>query len=407
MMDDTGDRPRLLVLTSTFPRWADDHEPPFVYELCHQLIDRFAITVIAPHAPGSATRENLHGIDVVRFRYAPERWEKLAYAGGIPTRLRRMPWLSLLVPGFMLAMLFAGYRQLRSGKPQAVHAHWLIPGGLVGALLTRVSRNRPRLLITAHGGDIYGLRGRLATLMKRWVLTRADQVTVVSAALADAAAALGCPPQRISVLPMGTDLTTTFVPQKPEEPAGTRVLRSVVYAGRLVDKKGIDTLLQASAIVLEKLPGLRLTIAGHGPALEQLRALSRELGIERQVEFTGPYRIADLPRLYADAELAVFPFRMAQGGDQDGFGLALVEAMGCGVPVVGSDIAPLDDLLIDGVTGLRATADDANAFAAAIIASLDDPPGALDRARAARSNVLRRYDWPVIAARYAELLLGK
>lgn len=407
-MTAAGDRPRLLVLTSTFPRWPDDHEPPFVFELCKQLRDRFSITVIAPHAPRSATRETLQGIDVIRFRYAPEGLEKLAYEGGIPTRLRQSPWLAMLIPGFVLAMLVAGYRELRANQPHMIHAHWLIPAGLVAALLTRFSAAPPRLLITAHGGDIYGLRGRLATRLKRWVLRRADHVTVVSAALAGAADELGCAPDKVSILPMGTDLSETFVPGDPvHSPDMNRneAAHTVIYAGRLVEKKGIDTMLRAVAIVRRQLPTLRVIIAGHGPAQGALETLSRELGIEDIVAFTGPYRIGELPRLYAAAQVAVFPFRAAEGGDQDGFGLALVEAMGCGIPVVGSDIAPLDDLLDDGVTGLRARANDADDFAAAIITSLNDRPAAEQRAQAARDNVLQHYDWPVIAAKYAGLLI--
>ena len=398
-MSGIDEKPRLLVLTSTFPRWPDDHEPPFVYDLARHLTDRFAVTVLAPHAPGAKRREMMAGIQVQRFHYAPERLEKLAYAGGIPNRLRAYPWLYALVPLFLLAQTFAAWRLVRRLSPVAVHAHWLIPGGLIGVLLKNFSGRHFNLLVTAHGGDVYGMRGRLSAGLKRWVLRRADTVSVVSTALATALRASGVQPRDLVVQAMGADLSGLFVPQSriPGPP-------TLVYAGRLVDKKGVDTLLHAAAIALRSLPDLRVTVAGHGPDLVRLRQFAESHGIAKNVTFSGPYVLAQLPTIYATADLAVFPFRAAPDGDQDGLGLAVIEAMGCEVPVLGSDIGPFDDLLEPGVTGLCAPANNPQAFADRILEAIADPTASRGRAKHARERVVARYDWPVVAARYAELL---
>ena len=95
---DPSPRKRVLVLASTFPRWPNDTEPPFVYNLCRSLADSFAITVLAPHAPGALAFEQMGDVSVHRFRYMwPERLEKLAY-GGILPNLKRNRWLWALVP---------------------------------------------------------------------------------------------------------------------------------------------------------------------------------------------------------------------------------------------------------------------------------------------------------------------
>ena len=78
-------RPVLLVLASTYPRWADDHEPGFVHELARRLTDRFRVLALVPHSPGSSTRETLDGVEVIRYRYAPGRLETLVNDGGIVT----------------------------------------------------------------------------------------------------------------------------------------------------------------------------------------------------------------------------------------------------------------------------------------------------------------------------------
>jgi len=398
-MRGASDKPRLLVLTSTFPRWSDDHEPPFVFELARRLTDRFAVTVVAPHAPGAQRREQMDGVDVRRFRYAPDRFERLAYEGGIPDKLRRHPWLSLLAPFFLVAQLLAAYRLAKELGPTSVHAHWLITGGLIAALIRRFSRLPFRLLMTAHGADVYGLRHPLLIRLKRWVLAHADHITVASEALGEELLALGIDPGKVIVQGMGTDLKTLFVPGTP--PPGPPTL---VYAGRLVGKKGVDTLLRACILVRPAVPNLRVLIAGHGPDLPALEHQCSELHIADMVSFTGPYALTTLPQIYARAHLAVFPFRATADGDQDGLGLAVVEAMGCGVPVVGSDIPVLDELLIDGTTALRAPADDAQAFASAIQSALGDAAASRQRATTARELVAANYDWQQVALRYAEIL---
>lgn len=392
-------KPRLLVLTSTFPRWEDDHEPPFVYELARRLTDRFDVTVLAPHAPGALRREVMDGIRIERFRYAPDRLEKLAYEGGIPARLRRHPWLTLLIPLFLIAQLFASWQLVRRQRPEVLHAHWVITGGLVGTLLRALSTCPFRLVVTAHGGDVYGLRHPLLQRLKRWVLGNADAVSCVSKALARELEDLGVDPGRLTVQAMGTDLQALFVPRReaPVEPV-------ILYAGRLVEKKGVDILLRAFCQLHNALPAARLVIAGHGPEQAALARLATELGISAAVEMHGPYRLADLPALYARASLAAFPFRVADGGDQDGLGLAIVEAMGCQVPVIATRLPVLAELVEDGVTGRSVPVDDEKALAAAMLAQLQDPSAGERWATTARQRVLQFFDWQVVAERYAQLL---
>ena len=103
-----GRKPRLLVTTSTLPRFEDDPEPRFVVDLARALADRFEITVLAPSFPGAAPRARLFGVDVIRYRYAPvKRWERLAYPGGIMSRLRADPLNWLLVPGMIIGQAIA------------------------------------------------------------------------------------------------------------------------------------------------------------------------------------------------------------------------------------------------------------------------------------------------------------
>ena len=127
---------KLLILTSTFPRWNGDDEPPFVYELSRRLQKKFKIYVLAPHAAGCLSEEILNGINIKRFRYFFSRWEKLAYQGGILSNLKNKPWRYGLVPFFLMAEYVVLIRMLRRHRFDLIHAHWIIPQGLM-ALLAR------------------------------------------------------------------------------------------------------------------------------------------------------------------------------------------------------------------------------------------------------------------------------
>lgn len=392
-----GAKPRLLVLTSTFPRWAGDREPPFVFELSRRLVGQFEVHVLAPHAPGARRQETLGGVQVHRFRYAPQRLQQLAYEGGILARLRERRWRVLLVPCLLMAQAWALRRLLARQRFDVIHAHWIIPQGLTAVLAG--APPRVPMLCTSHGGDLFGLRGPLARRLKRLVLARSAAVTVVSQAMREAVLALR-PGQVVEVVPMGTDLTGCFtLSERPERVPGT-----LLFAGRLVEKKGVRYLLDAVARLRAQGSAVTLTIAGDGPQRAALQAQVRHLGLGGAVEFLGAVDHARLASLFQRAAVAVVPSVVAPGGDQEGFGLVIVEAMGCGCPVIASHLPAINDIAVDGETALLVPPADPAALASAIAQMLDDSTGAARRAAAARVRVLERFDWESVSRRYADVL---
>jgi glycosyltransferase involved in cell wall biosynthesis len=397
-MNHTSGKPRLLVLTTTFPRWRDDHEPAFVFDLARRLTDTFDVSVSAPHAPGALLNENMEGVQVHRFRYAPERLELLAYDGGIPSKLKQRPWLTFLVPWFLTAQLVSAFRLMRRIRPDIVHAHWLLPGGLIGALLQELPGADFRLVVTAHGADVHLTGGWLSGLLKREVLRSADLLTVVSRALRQKLLQ-SLPQAAIEVAPMGVDLQTRFVPGHESPETDT-----LVFAGRLVAKKGVADLLEALPRVRARRPEARLLIAGQGPLEADLRALAERLQIGDAVEFLGSVSNDRLPAVLHRADLAVLPFCTADDGDAEGLGLVTVEAMGAGIPVIVGDVAAVHDVITHGETGWIVPARNPAALADAIVRLLEDPALAARLAGKGRRYAAQTFDWSVVAARYRTLL---
>lgn len=397
----TTPKPTVLVLASTYPRWAGDHEPGFVHELARRLTDRFRVVALSPHAPGALQRETLDGVEVIRYRYAPEALETLVSGGGITTNLRRSKWKLLLVPGFLLAQMWVAWRLLRRERIDVVHAHWLIPQGLIAALLQRLPGGRLPLVVTSHGADLFALRGRLLAALKRHVLRRSSAATVVSSAMHQPVCALGAQPAQVHVMPMGVDLRNRFTPVD-----GTRRSRSeILFVGRLVEKKGLRHLIAAMPLVLQRAPDACLTITGFGPEEAALRHQVQQAGLAGKVSFVGAVPQAGLAALYRRAGVFVAPFVRAGSGDEEGLGLVVAEAAGCGCPVIAGDVPAVHELL-GKWPDLVVDPQDPVALAGKIVGMLEGGPEVGRVAEQLRQEILSRLDWQQVADGYARLLSG-
>jgi len=398
-MSATSAKPGLLVLTSTYPRYAGDPQPAFVHELTRRLADRFDIDVLAPHSPGLARNEVLDGVQIHRFAYAPERLEDLAYDGGMLNRLRARPLRWLLVPLYLAAMIIAARRLARQGGHSVIHAHWLLPQGLAALFCRRVAGGRVRVLCTLHGGDLYGLDSRRTNHLRTAILKRLDAVTVVSEAMRMRVKALGRDVAEGAVIPMGTDLSGRFTP----DPAVERE-PFLLFVGRLVKKKGVDILLEAFALLADDHADLGVVIAGDGPERTLLEAHAETLGVRDRVRFMGSIPNERLPDLYRRATAAIFPFRQDPSGDQEGFGLVAVEAMGCECPVIVGDVPAVRDIVTSGETGVSIGAASPTLLAGAIGELLSNSERRLILGRAGRSGVVGKFDWSRTARAYGDAL---
>jgi glycosyltransferase involved in cell wall biosynthesis len=389
--------PHLLVLTSTFPRWENDSQPPFVYELSKRLTDHFDVTVLTPRTSQSQKREFMAGISVIRFPYFFQKWETLtSHDGGIMNRLKYYPLSYLLVPFFILGQLWALNFLLRREKIDIIHAHWITPQGLVATIAMMFSRQSIPLIGTSHGGDLYALQGSVFQKLKIWVIRRMARLTVVSHAMKQTVIDMGIHPRKIEVLSMGVDLKNLFIPNP--DVAGKP--GNLLFVGRLVEKKGLHVLIHAMPRILHRFPEALLTVAGTGPLEKDLRSLAYFLGVSDKIIFKGMVKQSKLPELYQQATLAVFPFVVEKSGDQEGLGLVVVEAMGCGCPVIASDLPAVKDTVQHGKTGWTVTPGDSYALADRIIMSLENSKKMKKMAEHARHRAIELFDWERITDRY-------
>ena len=389
----------ILVVTSTFPRWNDDVEPPFVYELCRRLRKYFSVHVLAPHAPGAAKKDTIGGVRVTRYRYFFPRWENLAFHGGILANLKQNPLRYALVPFFMMAQLVALVRLLKRCRFDCIHAHWLIPQGLVAIIACSIVKSAPPVIVTSHGGDLFGLKGYVFNKLKRFVALRSASVTVVSHKMKEVLAQMSIPNSRINVIPMGVDLRSCFIPAPQRSASGI-----LLFVGRLVAKKGLKYLIEALPLILKKHPKVTLKIVGDGQEKENIRKRILELGMGGHVEFLGAVANEILTEIYHTSDVVVFPSVVADDGDREGFGLVLVEALGCECATVVTDLPAMQDIIQNGISALVVPQKDANLLAEKINLLIDDDILRQSLGQQGRRYVLERFDWGIITKQYKDLI---
>jgi glycosyltransferase involved in cell wall biosynthesis len=170
----------------------------------------------------------------------------------------------------------------------------------------------------------------------------------------------------------------------------------VLYVGRMVREKGVAVLVEAMPWVLAQRPGTRFVLAGSG-YLDGLKARAAALRLGDRVHFTGFISDEDLRRLYAVADVAVYPSLY------EPFGIVALEAMAAKVPLVTSDIGGFREIVEHEVTGIVTWANNAESLAWGILQVLGDPAQAKRRVKAAYQRAERDYSWDRIAERTQEV----
>jgi glycosyltransferase involved in cell wall biosynthesis len=341
---------KVLQLSSSFPRRAGDVSGIFILDITETIAaEGVDVTVLAPHDAGAARTEDLAGVHVERFRYAPDRLEVLAHRGGILAAIR-YPSRMLLVPPFLLAYLRAAIAATKRLRPDVVHAHWWFPGGVIGAIASLLTRTP--LVITLHGSDVHIAERPGLRKLARLTLRRAAVIGVVSEALRrEAIDLLNVDPAKIVLLRMPVKMPAPVAVTPALDPPPLRL----VCVGRLAREKGFGVLFDALPLVDGP---VELDVFGDGPARAELEAAARN--VDATVRFHGARPRAELAETLAHAHALVVPSL------REGLGMVALEALAVGRPVIASGTGGLVETVVDGDDGILVPPGDHRALADAL-----------------------------------------
>jgi phosphatidyl-myo-inositol dimannoside synthase len=391
----------VVMVTTSYPRFPGDSVGTFMEPIATHVAARgHEVHIVAPWHPLVQRGREERGVFFHFFKYAPvPALNVFGYAAGMraDVRLRGAAWIA--APLALAAGWFKALRVARKRRATLVHAHWVVPGGAIGAAAAPALP----LVVSLHGSDVFvAERVRPARGAARAVFGRAGFVTACSADLARRAVALGATPDRMEVVPYGVD-TMRFKPD-PDARAAHRAqlgLRDdaplLFTAGRLVRKKGFEYLIDA----LSKMPAeATLAIAGTGDLGAELEARARDAHVADRVRFLGNVTQDAVGSWFAAADVAVIPSVRDDSGNVDGLPNTVLEALATGTPVIATPAGGIGAVITDGATGLLVRERDPDALASAAGALLRDRGRGTALGRAAREMVDRRFGWAAAAERF-------
>jgi glycosyltransferase involved in cell wall biosynthesis len=318
------------------------------------------------------------------------------------SNLSRSPLLWLQVPFYVLSMTYRLLQLLRQEKFDLLHAHWILPQGLIGVLAKSI--HPIPLVTTAHGADAFALKGWLNNFVKRLVVAKSDAWTAntpaTSSAIDDRTSA-----RSVRVIPMGVDIARFANGDRA-------VLRALVaeddflllFVGRLVEKKGVDDLLRAQAILPAALKQRTvLWIVGDGDRKPALEKTAKDLAVDRQTRFWGMVPNQELANFYAAADLFVAPSVEAQSGDTEGQGVVFLEAFAARACVLATRVGGIDSMVRDRDTGILVQPNQPKDLASAIEMLMNDSALRMTLVENAYTEVINHYDWQRIAGEFDKL----
>lgn len=361
---------RILFLASSAPRFAGDATAPFILNMARDLCELgWQVEILAPHAAGLKKKEVIDGVTIRRFQYLwPAAGQTLCYGGGAAVNLKRNRLNLLAVPWLVLAQFCSALVRVLLWRPALIHSHWVIPQGVVGQMLCALG---PKHVVSVHGADVYGFRGRVALALKRWALDRCDHVIANSSSTRAEVEAL-CTPRALSVIPTGTTPFPDLVRDARRRAAfADPATRIILFVGRLIEAKGVRYLLEAMPAILAQRQ-VKLLVVGEGPERAALESLVGQLALQESCIFIGAVPHARIHEYFALADVFVGPSITIPGEWTEAQGNTFVEALFARVPVVASRIGGIPDAIIHERTGLLVDERAPEQIAAAVLRLLSD-----------------------------------
>jgi glycosyltransferase involved in cell wall biosynthesis len=379
---------RVLFLTSVYARQPADAEVPWMRESVKRLRESgVEVEILAPSWMGLESHE-IDGVRVHRFRYAPRSVEYLTGDEGAASKTRGKPWLQLLALPYIALGFVACWRLCRKGRFDVIHCHWPFPHGLI-AQAGRIRAKLP-VVLNFHGAELLLMRRKKwIRPILYWLLGQSEATLCNSSFTRGRILDVRTVPVELS--PYGTTLPDSTYP--PREARRSDDPFTMLFVGRHIERKGIEHLIDAMAF----LDGdrFRLKIVGGGDLTDRLKERARRTG-DARIEFTGKLSTEDLANAYATADVFVLPAVVDSKGDTEGLGVVLIEAAEMGLPLVGSDVGGIPDVVVDGESGLLVPSADPKALAEALRRLADDPVLAQRLVAGARERTRRYFSWDVV-----------
>ncbi len=339
---------KILMLSSSFPRYEGDYFGPFVLEYCRELVRQgHRVTVVAPAATNTPlNRLSEENLNIERFNYWwPRSAQRLVYPPGIIPQLKKRIWRYLQIP-FMLFFYFRKVGHLMKQQSfDVIHSQWVIPSGYIGNHFAK-KYGTPHF-ITSQGAEFFLGPSHFFSKFTRSVLRQCDVLFPVSYQMGERAKQYGMDPDKILVVPNSVnteifkpDINSTF--RKNYQIEKDEII--ILTIRRLVFEKRVEDVIEAFAKPKSS-KKLKLVIGGDGPDRYKLESLCYQLGIKDRVIFLGFVNNNELPAIYAASDIYIL------SSQQEGLSLSLLESMSSGLITISTQSTGGNEVIHHGQNG--------------------------------------------------------
>ncbi|MFA5357639.1 MAG: glycosyltransferase family 4 protein [archaeon] len=323
---------KILVLSTSFPRWKGDYFGVFVLELVKELAKKNSVKVLTPNFPKGKGAEKISGVEVRRFDYFfPRSAQKVIYPDGMPNQLKKSVLAKIEFPFFLGK--FAAEAAKMAKTSDIILCNW----ALTGLIAEKSTDGRAKIITVLRGSDMQLIekKGFMSKILLN-SLKKADAVCVVTNDFAEPLRKLGI--KKVFFTPNGVD-EREFVPTKiARKKLGLGKEKIVLYMGSLIERKGVKYLIEAMKGVDAK-----LVIGGDGEEINFLKELAKAEGVD--AKFLGQVPTDEMPLWISSCDVFVMPSLY------EGRSNAVIRALMAGKATVATKIKGTKELIENGKTG--------------------------------------------------------
>jgi len=385
---------KVCVLATSYPRYKGDHASVFVHGLSKGLAAKgLEVKAVVPHEKGLPLKDVMDGVQIFRFRYFwPSFLEQVAYGYGIPDNIHRKFWAKVGLPFFVIFFLIKSWRQCRDCD--VIHAHWEISALI--AIIISFHRKIP-VVLTVHR---IVARNKFTRWLTRQLFIRIDVLHFNSSFTQSQVENIVKPLPSHEIIYPSVDIDF-FKPGEPKESFrkkfGISENASILLGlGRLVEKKGFCHLIEAFSLLGKRnsnsFPYI-LVIGGGGPLLNDLKSQAKDTCPLNSVFFTDFLLPKEILSLLRESTLMVAPSIFDSRGEVETLGVVIMEAMACQVPVIGSRVGGIPDIIEDGISGVFVEPANPKDLAEKMELLLKDVPLRQRLALAGMENARKKFSW--------------
>lgn len=448
---------KIISIVTSFPRNDKDVLIPWIIRLIKELKSKDIESEVFTSSYCGMDDEEKGGIKVARFRYFFKKWEKLSHDMSVPEKLKSDKRYFLVLPFFMLFGIISAYRFGKKNDFDMIHVHFPFPLALFGIAM-KIASKKP-MVVSCHGSEVnMAKKNRVFRVAFKWMMKYADKITVNSNFMKNELTKI-VGNREIGIIPMGCGIGDFEIKDYLKKKKNNERAK-ILFVGRLIEWKGVKYLIEAFKMLDPQ--KYELHIVGDGPEREGLEdgfasckggmvdsdqksrvkverwnggegtpnstpqppSLLRKEGgannpsfekrgvILSEVEGRGELKKGSplhfhgyltgtaLEEMYRSADVFVLPSIVDDQGYTEGLGTVLLEAISFGIPVIGSNVGGIPDIIIDGKTGFLVMQKDSDAIAQAIEKIVNNSDFVKEMTKNALNHLAQNFSWEMITNKF-------